>query len=211
MDGPSFFAALPFLLLFLMQITAPAGPAAASNRLLIRFLLVAVVIYLAWFFGYEQWLARDGRLDYALCTQITQASVAGLRALGFAATISPTVPTLVLMSGQPAVIVGVPCNGLVLYALFGGFILAFPGLWQRKLWYIPAGTALIWVLNVLRVAALAINHQYAPGSLDFNHHYTFTFIVYGCIFGLWMLWSRRLASLARPKRLLEAKQSINRV
>ena len=46
---------------------------------------------------------------------------------------------------------------------------------------------------MLRVAALALNHQYARGSLDFNHHYTFTFVVYACIFGLWMLWARRLA------------------
>jgi exosortase/archaeosortase family protein len=81
----------------------------------------------------------------------------------------------------------------VLYALFGGFVLAFPGPWQRKLWFIPLGMALIWVLNVLRVAALALNHHYAHQSVDFNHHYTFTFMVYACIFGLWMLWARRLA------------------
>ena len=179
-----------------MQTTVPAGPAVASNRLLFRFLLVVVALYLVWFFGYEQWLARDGRLDAVLCAQITQASVAFLQALGFAATVSPTVPTLVVMSGQPSVIVGVPCNGLVIYALFGGFILAFPGPWLRKLWFIPAGMAMIWVLNVLRVAALAINHHYAHSSVDFNHHYTFTFIVYACIFGLWMLWAKRLAVAA---------------
>ncbi|GAC1375152.1 MAG: archaeosortase/exosortase family protein [Hymenobacter sp.] len=158
-----------------------------------RFLLVAAAMYLGWFFGYEQWLAHDGRLDNALCNQITGASVGLLRALGFAATIAPSFPRLVLMNNQPAVVVGVPCNGLVLYALFSGFVLAFPGPGLRKLWFIPAGMALIWCLNVLRVAALALNHHYAHQSVDFNHHYTFTFVVYGCIFGLWMLWARRLA------------------
>ena len=53
--------------------------------------------------------------------------------------------------------------------------------------------AIIWGLNVLRLAALALNHQYAHRSVDFNHHYAFTFVVYACIFGLWMLWARRLA------------------
>jgi exosortase family protein XrtF len=176
-----------------MQPTATLSPAASNNRLLFRFLLVAAAMYLVWFFGYEQWLALDGRLDLALCSQIAQASVGVLRALGFAAAVSPTAATTVLMNGIPAVIVGIPCNGLVLYALFGGFVLAFPGPWQRKLWFIPAGMALIWVLNIVRVAALAINHHYAHASVDFNHHYTFTFVVYGCIFGLWMLWARRLA------------------
>lgn len=150
-------------------------------------------MYLVWFFGYEQWLAQDGRLDAALCRQLTQAGVALLQLMGFAATVSPTNPFLVMMSGQSSVVVGAPCDGLVLYALFGGFVLAFPGPWQRKLWFIPLGIALIWVLNVLRIAALALNHYYAHQSVDFNHHYTFTFVVYACIFGLWMLWARRLA------------------
>ena len=168
--------------------------AGAGNRRLFRFLLVAAAMYLAWFFGYEQWLAHDGRLDAALCTHITAAGVGLLRLLGFPAALAPAHANLMLMSGQPAVVVGPPCNGLVLYVLFAGFVLAFPGPWRRKAWYIPAGIALIWGLNVLRVAALALNHHYAHGSVDFNHHYTFTFVVYACIFGLWMLWARRLAS-----------------
>ena len=145
-------------------------------------------MYLLWFFGYEQWLALDGRLDTALCANIARASARMLRGAGFDAAVALKNIYLLLMSGHPAVIVGIPCNGLVLYALFGGFVLAFPGPWQRKLWFIPAGMALIWALNVVRVAALAINHYYAHQSVDFNHHYTFTFVVYGCIFGLWMLW-----------------------
>ena len=183
--------------LFPMQTTvsAPAGP--AGNRLLPRFLLTAVALYLAWFFGYEQWLAHDGRLDTALCTQIARAGVGLLHTMGFAATVAPANPFLVEMNGQPAVIVGIPCNGLVLYALFSGFVLAYPGPWRRKLWFIPAGIVFIWVLNVLRVAALALNHHYAHRSVDFNHHYTFTFIVYAFIFGLWMVWARRLAVVRR--------------
>ena len=176
-----------------MQTTASAGAAPSGNRLLVRFLLVASTLYLVWFFGYEQWLAHDGRLDAALCAHLTQAGVLLLQLAGFPATVSPTNPVLVLMSGVPSVVIGPPCNGLVLYALFGGFVLAFPGPWLRKLWFVPLGMALIWGLNVLRVAALALNHHYARQSVDFNHHYTFTFVVYACIFGLWMLWARRLA------------------
>ena len=180
-----------------MESAAPLNAAPANNRVLFRFLGVAVVMYLAWFFGYEQWLALDGRLDLALCTQITSASVTALQLMGFSAAIDPNVATLITMNGTPAVIVGVPCNGLVLYALFSGFVLAYPGPWQRKLWFIPSGIALIWFLNILRVAGLAINQYYAHQSVDFNHHYTFTFVVYSFIFGLWMLWARRLAIPSR--------------
>ena len=173
----------------------PASPAVrdAGNRLLLRFLLVTGGMYLLWFFGYEQWLALYGRLDTALCANIARASARLLQTAGFDARVAPKNVYLLLISGHPSVIVGIPCNGLVLYVLFGGFVLAFPGPWRRKLWFIPAGMALIWFLHVLRVSALAINHHYAHQSVDFNHHYTFTFVVYGCIFGLWMLWAKRLA------------------
>lgn len=177
-----------------MQTSAPAP---AGNQLLFRFLLVAAAMYLAWFFGYEQWLAHDGQLDAALCQNITSSSVAVLQTLGFPAALDTHIPTLVLMAGEQSVIVGPPCNGLVLYALFAGFVLAFPGPWARKAWFIPAGITLIWALNVVRVAALAINHHYSHQTVDFNHHYTFTFVVYACIFGLWMLWARRVAPPAR--------------
>ena len=180
-----------------MEQLLPRPAGATGNRLLFRFLWVAAFMYLGWFFGYEQWLAHDGRLDRALCAQLATAGVAFLQLLGFAATVAPANAFLVMMNAQPAVIVGIPCNGLVLYALFGGFVLAFPGPWQRKLWFIPAGMAIIWGLNVLRVAALALNHHYAHRSVDFNHHYTFTFVVYACIFGLWMLWARLLAGRTR--------------
>jgi len=172
----------------------------SGNRLLIRFLSVATVLYLAWFFGYEQWLAHDGRLDTVLCTQIAAASVWVLRMIGFSANVDYSLPkhilNLVVLNGSPAVVVGPPCNGLVLYALFAGFVVAFPGPFWRKAWYIPAGIVIIWVLNVLRVMALALNHEYARESMDFNHHYTFTFVVYGFIFGLWMLWAKGLAEPA---------------
>lgn len=176
-----------------MQRTSPVGAAASGHRLLFRFLAVATGLYLGWFFGYEQWLAPDGRLDAALCAQLTSASATLLRAVGSAAAVDAAQPNLLMVSGQPSVAVYAPCDGLVLYALFAGFVLAFPGPGRRKLWYVPAGIAFIWCLNVLRVAVLALNHRYAHQTVDFNHHYTFTFVVYGCIFGLWMLWARRLA------------------
>lgn len=177
--------------------TPPTSTAPAGNRLLFRFMLIATAMYLVWFFGYEQRLALDGRLDTFLCIQLSSVSAALLQVFGFAASLDAVHPSVLLMNGAPAVVVGPPCNGLVLYALFSGFVLAFPGPWRRRLWFIPMGMALIWVLNVLRVGALALNQHYAHQTVDFNHHYTFTFIVYGCIFGLWMLWARRSAVSAR--------------
>jgi exosortase family protein XrtF len=163
----------------------------------VRFLGAALGLYLVWWLGYELVLGPDKRLDHLLSGQVAHAAAAGLQAVGFAAGLAPTDLTTVTMQGQPAVLVGDPCNGLALYALFAGFVLAYPGAGRRKVWFIPLGVLAIYLLNVLRVAALALNHTYWYHTVAFNHHYTFTFVAYGAIIGLWHLWVRRVTA-AQP-------------
>jgi exosortase family protein XrtF len=177
----------------MLRSTSPGAPAP-----LVRFAVLAGFFYLLWFFGYEHYLAADGRLDVALSHNLAVVSAAGLRLLGYVITVSADARPLITLSGQPAVIVGHECNGLVLYALFGGFILAFPGPLRRKLWFVPLGLFLIYALNVLRIMALCLNNYYSHQTVDFNHHYTFTAIVYASIFGLWMWWATRLAIRPAP-------------
>ncbi|AYA37504.1 hypothetical protein D3Y59_10870 [Hymenobacter oligotrophus] len=167
-----------------------------NSQQLIRFALSGAALYLLWFFGYELWLKPAGKLDEALSLNLAQVSAAVLRAVSIPAAAAGR---LVLVAGKPAVWVGNPCNGQVLYALFAGFILAFPGGgWRRKLPFMALGMAAIYVLNIVRVGALTLNHLYSRGTVDFNHHYTFTFVVYSCIFLLWMWWVRRFAPSQVP-------------
>ncbi|WP_375418551.1 exosortase X [uncultured Hymenobacter sp.] len=182
----------------MLPAPTPLSYPSSSAGLVRRFVLVAAALLLVWFFGYEQTLAVDGRFDRLLCGQIAGSGAAALRLLGFSAAAYPPQPQLLYLGGRAAVHVGPACNGLVLYCLFAGFVIAYPGPAARKLWYIPVGVGLIYLLNVLRVAGLALNQHYAPGTLDFNHHYTFSFVVYAAIFGLWMLWARRLAGPLAP-------------
>jgi len=169
----------------------PSPPASRWAQLAPRwqFLLAAAGLYLVWLIAYEGYLGPDGRLDHWLSVNIAAASAGLLRLLGFAASIGQDT-SVVMMDGRPAVVVGAPCDGLVLYALFTGFIVAFPGPLRPKLWFIPAGIVLLYLLNIVRVGALALNQHYAHQSVDFNHHYTFSFVVYACICLLWMQWVR---------------------
>ncbi len=90
--------------------------------------------------------------------------------------------------------VGRPCNGLELFALFAGFVIAFPGNWKHKLWYIPAGILVIHILNVMRVASLTLIQLNYPQYLQFNHKYTFTVLVYALTFWLWMIWVNKFSA-----------------
>ena len=165
----------------------------------VQFLLTVGGLYLGWLVVYEGLLAPDGRLDAWLSANIAVASGRLLQMLGFAATgATEAVSSMpcVFMDGRPAVLVGNPCNGLAIYTIFAGFLVAFPGHWRAKLWFIPGGIVLLYFINIGRVAALALNHHYAHRSVEFNHHYTFTVLVYACICALWMLWVRRYGAPA---------------
>lgn len=158
----------------------------------LQFLLVFAVLYALWVLGYDGLLGPNNRLDYALSANF--AAAATLRLAGWAAHVAPANAKLLVLNGQPSVLVGDPCNGLLLYVLFVGFIVAFPGSIRHKLWFVPLGILVIYAINVGRVALLALNHVYWHPTVEFDHHYTFTFVVYGAIGALWIAWAWRVAS-----------------
>lgn len=85
-----------------------------------------------------------------------------------------------------------PCNGLELIVLYVGFILIMPAKLKRKFLYVVFGVLLIYLLNVLRCAALATIQIYVKHFFVFAHHYLFKIIIYAAIFMLWVFFSRNL-------------------
>ena len=85
-----------------------------------------------------------------------------------------------------------PCNALELFVLYAGFIVCMPASMIRKVIFIAGGILLIHITNVIRCAVVAYTIIYDPKYADFAHHYVFTFIVYGLIIALWLIFSRKL-------------------
>lgn len=164
-----------------------------AQRQLIFFLFRALGIYLGWFLLYNFWLKPEGTLDQLLTRTLAEVSTFLLRSSGLLVSFThlPNLTTLQaeLASGSRAILdIAHFCNGQVLLALFAGFILSVPGKLIQKAWFIPAGMAGIFGLNVFRVCCLMMIQVHAPEWLDFNHKYTFTLLVYAGIFSLWMIW-----------------------
>jgi exosortase family protein XrtF len=97
------------------------------------------------------------------------------------------------IDGSNGVWVGSNCNAITLFSLFSVFIFAYPGAQKNKIWFIPVGILVIHFLNLLRVTALVVIDKFAPNYLDFNHTYTFTFLIYAVIFSLWMIWVNKFS------------------
>lgn len=179
----------------------PALATPSTTRQAWRFGLLCGVFIALWFVSAAYGLGGDSGLDTALCNQLATASAWGLRALGWAAATDAAQPSLLLLNGQPSVIVGAPCDGLVLYALLAGFVLAYPGPARRRLWFIPLGIGALWLLNIVRIIVLALNHRYSPETFEFDHHYAFNAVAYAALGGLWLLWTRQ----GRPATTIDAE------
>lgn len=81
------------------------------------------------------------------------------------------------------------CDGLVLFALYTGFILSFPkGSFWSKCKQVLIGILAIYVANVIRIIILCVIFIEAREYLEFNHKYVFTSLIYVMIFFLWKTW-----------------------
>lgn len=157
------------------------------------FLIKAFSLYIFWYLFYELWLHPKGDFDLLVIDNIISISEYLLDLFGF--IVIPDVYDASFrtlgVDGTHGIWIGDSCNGITIFALFTGFIIAFPGKWIRKLIYIPIGILFIHILNILRVMALSLILKYAPETLSFNHSYTFTTIIYAFIFLLWYLWATK--------------------
>jgi exosortase family protein XrtF len=167
-------------------------------RPLLRFAGTALACFLIWFVLYDLWLKPDNRLDEWLTGQTAAFSSYFLNLLGYAAShLVYSSRSFILLNHKHLLGIAHVCNGQVLYGLFAGFILSFPGNVRQKIWFIPAGLLAIFAVNVWRCVLLSLVKIHFPAYLDFNHRYTFTLVMYTFIFGLWMVWVNRYSDIAR--------------
>lgn len=161
---------------------------------LIKFLIVMGALTLMWFVTYEFALKTNGMLDNYITLHVTDAVCFLLNLSGYETYYKTTLrlgeafiyftPKL-----KPVVRMGASCNGLELFVLFLFFIVAYPGRWVYKIPYLILGLLFIDVINILRsywLTLMAYNHY---PYFDLFHRYIFIFMIYGAVFGMWMLWA----------------------
>jgi len=83
------------------------------------------------------------------------------------------------------------CSGLKQFYQWIFLILLFPGPWKHKLWYIPFGLGIIFLVNVLRIYSLLIVEMYDPSYVHFVHDDIVRPFFYVVMFGLWVLWNEK--------------------
>jgi exosortase/archaeosortase family protein len=214
-----------------------------SKKPIYNFLLKAASVYLVWHLFWFFWIKPNGNLDRLLNNSTAYTSVKLMNNFSDysffyreeSSKINKDEEELKEEISDPSnqtvasvytnfyhghlVEINNGCNGLILMVLFFTFMVAFPGPWKKKLWYIPVGIFVIYLINCLRVIALTTNkmiqglvngeelfkkspiwQKIMDNSVDFNHKGTFLIIVYGAIFYLWMIWVNRFSGISFGKK-----------
>lgn len=152
-----------------------------------RFAIIMAVCYAVWYGVYDLWLMPDGRLDLWLSGKAAGWTATLLQAIGYDAVSRGG--NEVWLGGRGIELIA-ECNGLAVLSLFVGFVLAFPGRWARRMWFIPLGIAVIVAANVVRCAVLLGLLTRSDAAFEVGHGAGGLLFFYAIVFGLWVIWAQ---------------------
>jgi len=176
------------------------------GELLRKFAIRSCIAFTLWMIIFHFLILPTGTVNNLLTRYVVQGTYQGLKSLGYVADREfqsneekETVKLrgIISLNGEPAVLVADPCNGMELFALFAGFIVCFPGRIRPKLVYIFCGILALFLLNVFREMALALNYHHFRVSFDFNHKYTYAAMVYLAVLLIWRHWLNHFSFIAK--------------
>jgi exosortase family protein XrtF len=91
------------------------------------------------------------------------------------------------------------CSSISILILFLSFIIAFSGSFVNTVLFGIFGSALIYIVNVLRIIALSDLYYKFPEYQTILHDLLFPAIIYGLTFVLWVTWVKFFSNLNRRK------------
>ena len=84
------------------------------------------------------------------------------------------------------------CSGFKQFLQWMVLMVLYPGPWKHKLWYIPLGLLVVYLINLLRIFGLSIQLFYYPQYFDFAHDYIYRPLFYAAMFVLWVIWNEKI-------------------
>ncbi|WP_055097223.1 exosortase family protein XrtF [Flavobacterium aquidurense] len=89
------------------------------------------------------------------------------------------------------------CNAVSVIILFISFVLAFSGKLKTTILFIMFGILFIYILNVVRIALLAVLLFHVPEQQHMLHGVLFPLVIYGAVFILWIIWVNKFSKYAK--------------
>jgi exosortase family protein XrtF len=88
------------------------------------------------------------------------------------------------------------CNAMSVIILFVSFVVAFSGRAKQTLLFLLAGSLIIYILNIFRIAVLVMLLYLYPAQEHLLHGVLFPLVIYGIVFILWVIWVNNFSKYA---------------
>lgn len=166
----------------------------SNNKAVLKFLGIFFGTYIILTLGYQFYLEKAQSEVYypePITHMVSLQSASCVELLGYEPNLRPFAhgPSMRLgVNGKLLLRVVEGCNAVSVIILFLSFIIAFKKDLKSTLLYILAGSAILYALNILRIALLTIGIYEMPEQQEFMHGTLFPLFIYGFVFLLWMLW-----------------------
>ena len=167
----------------------------------IRFIVTFLSVYIVLSIAYKFYLdLSDGSKYYPdyLTHTVAKQSQDLLNTFGYETNIEPhpDEPTMkIIIRDKYVARVVEGCNSISILILFISFVVAFSGKFKITLFYLLAGSTLLYVVNLVRIAILSVGLFHYPWRREILHVVIFPAIIYGMVFVLWMVWVNRFSNL----------------
>ncbi len=170
-------------------------------KTVIKFIVTFLVVYSVLSLLYKFYLQySDGSKFYPdyFTYMVSKQSEILLNTLGYNTQVLPheNEPSMkLLINGHYLARIIEGCNAISVIVLFISFIIAFSGQLKTTFLYIFSGSALIYVVNLIRIVLLSLGVYHYPDQADMLHKVVFPGIIYGMVFLLWIFWVNRFSKL----------------
>lgn len=167
----------------------------------IRFIITFLSVYILLSVAYKLYLDYSDGAEYYpdyLTNTVAKQTKELLVTVGYETGIErhadePSMKLIIRNKFVARVVEG--CNSISVIILFISFIVAFSGRFRTTLFYLLAGSTLIYIVNLIRIVILSIGLYHYPWRREILHTVIFPAIIYGMVFVLWMFWVNRFSNL----------------
>ncbi len=174
-----------------------------KNKAIIVFLVKFFATYFILFGAYSFYLHKtQHKTDIFVCSPLTSTVAQHVyktsKMLGYDAEIEQHTEELsikFMLNGNYVSRIIEGCNSVSIIILFLAFIIAFSGSLVNTVLFGLFGSALIYIVNVLRIIALSILYHKFPEYQIMLHDLLFPSVIYGLTFVLWVTWVKFFSNL----------------
>lgn len=136
-------------------------------------------------------VVRASGLERPAAERVGTWTAAGAYALLWPAQPGMYVVANVLSTPHGAFRVAESCSGFDLLGLLAAAMIAYPVAWRRRLTGIALLAPFVFVLNIVRVASLALVMEHAPSAFEMVHTVVWQGLLILAGLAYWLAWSTR--------------------